>query len=308
MTIYGKIRTLGKSISPIHKYTTESGVNRFEFKAPETLVKIHAVGLGDLMIVRQLGRAIHNYFAENGDPKLAEVVIATGGQDPAYHPDDGDINLYWWWSLGQYDNQPQKYLEQYVQQADVDPDIILCLSQECVQEAEELGYETLYFPLGTQAFEPLRFERDGLGYAGTKGHKASTKEQRLFGPYRESDNLEWVSDFIYPEQLNMWYNKKLITFGMHKEGQRQYGMVNNRVFETLASGTPFILEEHPVVDDVLGFDYPYQSSSPQETEVLVEKIRSNPQDTVEEFREYSELVRKNHSYNTRVQKLFKFLS
>jgi hypothetical protein len=303
-----KLNPLLEKVSPYHGYSTESGVNRFEFEAPRTTIKIHAEGLGDLMIVRQFGRAIHDYFAENEDPELGEVIIATGGFGPAYHPDEGDINLYWWWSFGKYDDRPGEYLEQYLKKADVAPNVILCLSERCLNEAEKLGYETLYFPLGTQAFKPLEYQREGLGYAGSKSHKASEKERKLFGPYQERDDMEWVSHFIYPEQLNMWYNKKLVTFGMHKEGQRQYGMVNNRVFETLASGTPFVLEKHPTVDDVLGFDFPYQSSSSEETEALVKEIQSNPEDALEEFREYSKTVRKKHSYDTRVSQLIDYLS
>jgi hypothetical protein len=85
-------------------------------------------------------------------------------------------------------------------------------------------------------------------------------------------------------------------------------MVNNRVFETLASGTPFVLEAHPVVDDILGFDFPYQTDSRDKTVELVNEIRNSPQDTVTEFQEYSEHVRENHSYNDRITKLFEFLS
>lgn len=306
--IKSALGSLYDNVAPWKGFTKESGENRFEYEAADTTVTLHGYGLGDLMIIRQFGRALQGYFADHGDPELGEIVIATGGHHAAYHPDDGDVNLYWWWSFGGHDDEPDGYLKQYVEEAAVEPDVILCPSDRCLNEAQQLGYETLYLPLGTQAFEPLGFRRSGLGYAGSKGHKRPEKQQRLFGPYYDSDDLEWVSHFVYPEQLNSWYNTKQVTFGLHKEGQRQWGMVNNRVFETLASGTPFVLETHPVVDDVLGFEYPYQSSSPEETRELVERIRANPDEVAAEFESYAHHVREEHSYDQRVRTLIDHLS
>lgn len=308
--ITNSVRFVGESVSPYHGrgYTKEYGENVFPYPAPETTVQLHASGLGDLMIVRQFGRAIQDYYREFGDPEFGDVVIAAGAMDPAFDPDPGDINLYWWWSFGRLDDEPDQYLNHYLKETAVEPDAILCPSERCLREAEQLGYDTLFLPLGTYAFEPLGFERRGLGYAGTKNHKQSEKEARVLGPFGDDEDFEWVSHFVFPEQLNQWYNRKLVTFGLHKEGQRQWGMVNNRVFETLASGTPFVLEAHPVVDDILGFDFPYQTDSRDKTVELVNEIRNSPRDTVAEFQEYSEHVRENHSYNDRVTKLFEFLS
>lgn len=300
-------RFVGHTVDESHGYSQEHGTNVFEFSSPETTVQIHTIGLGDIMITRQFGRAFHDYCLEYGDPELGDVTIAGGAMEPALHPEPGDINLWWWWSFGQYDDRPRQSLDHYLNETTVDPDVILCLSEPCLDEAEQAGYETLYFPLGTQAFEPLGFDRSGLGYAGSEGHKEDSKEQLIFGSFAQPHEFEWVSHFVYPEQLNLWYNQKLITFGLHKEGQRQWGMVNNRVFETLASGTPFILEEHPYVEDVLGFEFPYQVSSPDEARQMVADMRGRPQEVISEFREYSETVRAEHSYDTRISELIEFL-
>jgi hypothetical protein len=188
----------------------------------------------------------------------------------------------------------------------LDPDVILCLSEQCQNEAQRLGYDTLYLPLATEAFSPLGLERSGLGYAGSERHKADQKVDELLGSVW--NNLEWVSGLQFPSQLNLWYNTKLATFGLHKEGQRSWGMVNNRVFETLASGTPLILESHPTVENVLGFDYPYQSSSREETARMVEEIRSYPEPVIEDFAEYAEIILREHRYRHRVETLFDYLS
>lgn len=306
--VNNRLKNFVKSYSPFHGYKKEYGKDVFPYPAPDTNFQFHGKGLGDLMIIRQFGSAINDYYKNVNDPELGKVVIAAGGMESAFHPDPGDINLYWWWSFGGFDDSPEQYLEYYLDQTSVEPDIILCLSNQCMKEAEQMGYETVYFPLGVYSFEPLNFRREGLGYAGSKSHKSPDKQARLLGEFMQDDDFEWVSHFEQPEQLNQWYNQKLITFGLHKEGQRQWGMVNNRVFETLASGTPLILERHPTISNVLGFEYPYQSSSPAETRQLVETIEQNPQEVLEEFQRYSEQVRRNHSYAKRIRKLIKILS
>ncbi|MFC7203570.1 glycosyltransferase [Haloferax namakaokahaiae] len=260
------------------------------------------------MIIRQFGRGFEEYLAEHGDPKLGDVVISCGGYKATFEPDRGDLNLFWWWSFGAKDDSPEEFLDYYLEQVSVEPDLILCLSEPCLKEASQRGFETLYFPLGTQSFEPLGTERSGKGYAGSANHKGNAKERMVLGPFGDDDDFEWVSNFVTPTQLNLWYNTRLVTFGLTKEGQRQWGMVNNRVFETLASGTPLILEQHPYVDDVLGFDYPYQTDSRKETIELVNEVTSNPEETLETFAEYSQQVRENHNYTRRMETLANALS
>lgn len=286
-----------------YQYERKRGVNHFTYNAADTSFVVQGKGLGDMMIIRQFGRAIQDWLRENRDPELGKVVITTGAFAPAFNPDEGDLNLYWWWSFGPYDDTPSEYLRQYAKSTAIDPDVVLCLSERTEKEAQQMGFETMRVPLGTYAFEPVGGRRSGYGYAGSVNHKRSEKEEMVMGPFVDSREFEQVDYFRFPEELNLWYNTKLVTFGLHKEGQRQWGMVNNRVFETLASGTPFLLESHPAVDDVLGFEYPYQTTSRKETVELVDEIRENPESVLSKFREFSERVRRDHSYKNRVRKI-----
>lgn len=255
------------------------------------------------MIIRQFGEGFAEHLAQYGDPGLGNVVVSCGGYKAAYEPEQGDVNCFWWWSFGPYDDSPDEFLEFYLEEVSVEPDVILCLSERCEREAQQLGFDTVNLPLGTQSFRPLNCERAGLGYAGSERHKKTEQEKVVLGPYGNEDDFEWVSSFVTPTQLNLWYNTKLATFGLTKQGQREWGMVNNRVFETLASGTPLILESHPNVENVLGFEYPYQTSTRQETVDLVEHIRESPEETLAEYSTYSRKVKAEHSYTNRVKTL-----
>lgn len=303
-----KIRETMRDASPFHKYATKPGENYFEFRAGRTTLHCHTIGLGDVMMVRQLGRAFVEYLRRYGDPELGDVVLTSGGYAPKLDQEEGDVNLYWWYSFGPMDDRPEQFFAEHVEaHLDVRPDVVLCPSARFESAAERHGYETLRFPIGTYGYEPLDLERDGLGYAGSRWHKSGEKIREMLGPFRERPDFEWVSEFTLPEQLNLWYNTRLATFGVTKESQRQWGTVNSRVFEALASGTPLILRDHPTVEDVLGFEYPYQVSSREETVETVEKIRSRPAETMEEFAEFSRSVRDEHSYVTRLETLFAYL-
>lgn len=272
----------------------------------ETKINLYGNGKGDRMIFKQLQKSFDEYIELYGDPKIGNIVISCGAANEALHPEKGDINLYWWWSFGSYDDKPESWLEQYLDKVSVKPDIILCPSKKLVEYTKKKEFKTLYLPLGVGGdFKPLELDREGLGYAGTRGHKSKEQEKKILGAC--SGNFEFVSNITEPKELNKWYNTKLITFGMTKPGQRNWGMVNNRVFEVLASGTPFILEEHPYVEEILGFNFPYQTDSVDRTKKLINKIENNSEYYLNEFIYFSEIVRENHSYLKRIKKLMDYL-
>lgn len=277
--------------------------------APKTTLNVHAYGLGDVMMARQVAAAFGAYLREYGDPEAGAVSLSAGGFMPLSRIEAGDTTIFWWYSFGPMDDSPERFLDDVLEPcADVEFDLLLCGSERIQKEARQAGYDTLYFPIGVYGYEPLGVERSGMGYAGSKNHKDDEKVGMLMGPYADREDFEWVDHFTTIHELNLWYNTRLLTFGLTKEGQRRWGVVNSRVFESLASGTPLIIPEHPTIDDVLGFEYPYQVSSAAETAALIDDIQSDPEGTLDTFRDYSERVYEDHSYVTRLRTLFDALA
>lgn len=307
-----KARNVASELSPFHgadRHQPDPGRNYFRFDAADTSVEFYGQGIGERMMIHQFGRAFVDYLAEHGDPGLGKVVLGMGGSGSAIYLDEGDVNLYWLYSFGRFDDAPELFFEEYyLDRTTVDPDVVLCPSEALLDIAADAGFDTLYFPLASYGFFPLGLEREGIGFAGAKGLKGKEKEQRFIGPYVDRPNFEWVDDLVTPDQLNLWYNTKLVSLGTTLEGQRQLGTVNSRVFETLAAGTPFVAERQDNLEDVLGFEFPYQASTSEESLALVEGIEADPEAALAEFAGYGEQVRANHSYTNRVTTLVDYLS
>lgn len=297
-----------KSKIPLEYSTNNSGFT-LQFGSNHTELKFHTLGLGDEMMARQMGAAYVEYLDQNPDPELGQITIINGGFSPECTVDDGDYNIYWWYSFGPYDDNPEKFHDDYLYPKIGEKiDLILCGSKRIQKEATQLGYDSLYFPIGTYGFRDLGLDRRGLGYAGSKNHKSQEKVNKFIDPYRRRSDFEWVSNFKVPEELNLWYNTRLLTFGLTKEGQRQWGVVNSRVFEALGSGTPFVLPEHPTLNDVLGFEYPYQAADGEEASKMVDQLSASPEKTLREFKQYSEKIHRSHNYSVRLETLFDELS
>lgn len=299
-SIHPDVPVLGKRVQALG--------SSYQYKTNQTTLNFHTAGGGDEMMVRQLGRAFRDYVRRDGDPGLGTITFVSGGFGPFCDHRPGDYNVYWWYSFGPMDDSPSRFHEEVlVPNLQVDLDLVLCGSKRIQREADQLGYDTLYLPIGTYGFDSLEIDREGFGYAGSKGHKSEAKVQEIMGPYLGRDDFEWVSHYTMPEELNLWYNTRFLTFGLTKEGQRRWGVVNSRVFEVLASGTPFVIEDHPTLEDVLGFDYPYQAEDREDVEEMVEEMMADPEDTLAEFREFSRRVRSDHCYTGRLDRVFSAL-
>lgn len=263
------------------------------------------VGLGDVMITRQLCEEFRRYCELRGDPRAGHIVVSAGAWPLEFSIERGDHNVYWWWSMNGRDN----WLDQYLAAADPKPDVVACLSSWCCQYATHLGARTLYLPLAVGAhFRDPGLSRSGIGFAGSKGHKDSQQVADIVGPFLDDPEFTWASGLSTPRQLCEFYAGKKIVLGMTEKFQERAGMVNNRVFEVLATGTPFILHRHRSVEEVLGVAFPYQSSSAEETKALAHEILGNYPKHAAVFAEYRRTVEEKHLYQHRFDALMNFLA
>ena len=269
-----------------------------------TLSFFTTVGIGDVMIAKQVCEAFIRYCEQYGDPGLGHVVITAGAWPPNFRPERGDHNVYWWWSM----NGREDWLDFYIGNIATKPDTIACLSTWCSSYAQSRAYKTVSLPLGVgEHFLPLHNPRAGVGYGGSRNHKDSSQIDSIVAPFCEQADFEWVDSLTTPQELNCFYNRKQIVLGMTEVFQERAGMVNNRVFEVLASGTPFIIHRHRALQETLGFDYPYQSSCADETLRLAGEILMNFPKHRDVFREYSRIVLARHTYDHRVGTLVNHL-
>jgi hypothetical protein len=263
------------------------------------------VGLGDIMIAKQLCDEFREYCGRVGDPRLGRIVITAGAWPTEFVVERGDHNIYWWWSM----NGQSNWLDNYISKVNVRPDLVACLSKWCVDQAQSLGCKTVFMPLAAGArFCPLGLERRGIGYAGTKGHKDASQVATVIGPFERAPDFEWVDHYTTPEQLNDFYNRKRIVLGMTETYQEMAGMVNNRVFEVLATDTPFIISSHRSLGEVLGFEYPYQARTSEDAGRLAREILNSYPAHQARFTEFGRRVRGEHSYRVRFNNLFERLS
>lgn len=260
-------------------------------------------GLGDQAVISQIGDAFLDLCKEGKDPELGRVMFSFGNGPTSNLVYEGDINIRWTIGVTGYTD----WFNEYERNKKIKPDLYLCASQKILDKINEEGLKGILFYQGVgKTFKQLNNERKGLGYAGLDTKPPEMKNIML-GPALER-GLEWVSKnpskgFMSLPELNEWYNSKQIVFGMDWPGNEIYGVVTNRVFETIASGTPFIQYRLKTLNNTLGFNYPYQSSSYEETEELIEKILGDYDSVSEEFGMYSWMVRSNHSYTSRLEEL-----
>jgi hypothetical protein len=84
--------------------------------------------------------------------------------------------------------------------------------------------------------------------------------------------------------------------------QEEMGMVNNRVFEVLATDTPFLLHRHRELEKLLGFAYPWQASNAAEAKSLGDEALNAPY-VLDFFRQAGASVREQHSWQKRILEL-----
>jgi hypothetical protein len=274
------------------------------FMAEETELWCFGCGLGEQAIIEQLGKSFLDYCVDN-DPCLGKIMLAMGNNATSGMPYRGDLNVWYTWS------DHKGFIPEYLNRAWITPSLLLCASREIEREAQELGLPSIYLPLATgNDFQPLELLRKGLGYAGNP-IKPNDQYETLINPFVNRADFEWKSKhgtdkYLSLKELNAWYNTKQVVFGMIAGHCRTLHLIPNRMYETLASGTPFITGRYDL-EDTFDFKYPYMTDSREETVTLVDQILADYPRHLKQFAEYSKNVRENHTFDVRIKTLMEHL-
>lgn len=292
--------------STITKFSVDGAIHELHFYSryfsDETELWLFGCGLGDQTLIYQLGGAFLDYVDYLGDPGLGKIMISLGHGASAFYPYRGDYNVAWAWGVKA--EEIPTYLDKF---QGVKPQLLLNAYRRMRKKAEELGYETLRFCSGVgHSFNPLGLKREGLGYTGLD-NKGEKQKSIVLAPAMKRGNFEWINreptqdSYLTVEGLNEWYNRKQIVLGMLSPDRLDMDFLPTRLFETLGSGTPFITYKLTGLEEHYGRDYPYQTTSREQTEQLIDEMLDDYEATLEVILDYSEYTHEHHSYFKRIQ-------
>lgn len=277
------------------------------FIRPKTEMWMFGAGLGDLTLIRQLGDSFFEYVDQHGDPELGRLMFSMGCNATARMPYKGALNIWWPWGVNS-----ETFLKNYYSMS-VQPDLIITPWTYLQEQCEEHGIPCAEISVGVgrRFFKPLNGLRRGLGFAGLD-NKSKEQKHIVLGPAMKRSDFEWISKspdskFLTIPELNEWYNTKRILFGMVAEDRHDIGYMPTRVLETLASGTPLITYRLDKIQEVLGIQYPYQTTSYEQTEFHIRQIMSCYDKVTLKLHKISKHIRENHNYVKRLEYLFPIL-
>jgi hypothetical protein len=213
------------------------------------------------------------------------------------------------WSYGVTEDQLEGKLNEFT---GLRPEVVLSPHKPIRDKAKELGLKGLHMHAGVgRFFKPLNLERTKVGFAGLD-NKGARQRRIVLGPALDRGILEWKSrtqssPYLPLDEFNEYYNTLKLTFGMVPEERHDVDYMPSRIFETLATRTPIITYKLKNFEKNMGFKYPYQTTSYEETEAYMDYILENQEEVQEEMIWYSNYVKEFHSYERKLSKLFKEL-
>ena len=267
----------------------------------ETELWLFGSGLGEHTMFLQMGDCFLRLMEEH-DPAMGRIMMGLGMGESAFMTYKGDYNVAWVWGVS-----PDE-LAGYFAKLNIRPDLMLCARDITRERSEEYGVPSLpmFAGVNPRVFKPLGLERKGLGYAGID-NKGAEQKRIVLDPAIAHGDFEWISQEHSPmlgiDDYNTWLNTKQIVFGMIHENRQQTAYMPTRVTEALASGTPFITYKIRDLEKIMGLDYPYQTTSAEETEELIDSMLTDYETVLKKFEMLSIEVRKKHSYKVKLKQM-----
>lgn len=272
----------------------------------ETECWFFGCGLGEQTMFIQIGTSFLEMVDEGNDPKLGRIMFSMGHGLMAFQPYKGDHNVIWTWAM-----RPHQ-IDIYLNGITCHPDLFIINQKEINKIIESKGIKTITMQsagVNPKHFFPMNKPREGIGFCGIDS-KGEEQKRIVIEPAR-AYNFEWMNktkdDFRSVRELNEWYNNKQIVLGMVHKERGSYKYVPTRVPETLASETPLIISKLYELEENMGFDYPYQTTSAKQTKYWIDYILDDYDSVQKEMGKYAKIVREKHNYKNILNTIFEEL-
>ena len=271
-----------------------------------------------------LGRSLTKYLLRSGidvqsdyypkweNDKEADVVLVIRGKYP-YKPKGNSINIMW-----NISHPTSIKLEEYQ-----DYDIVFVASNYYADILREKINKPVYPLLLCTDMEEF-FERDidgernGIIFVGnTRGVRRdcviwSTDlgiPLKLWGNGWEKwlDKKKYVvNEYIRNEDLGKLYSQSKVVLNDHWPDMRQFGFINNRVFDAIACGVPVICDYHHGLYEIFPNGILYYKNK-NEFKNCIEQINHSYPIIKSNINQLKPIVEKDFSYKKRVKQILKAL-
>jgi len=247
------------------------------------------------------------------------LTIGEGGTRQQYQNFGETPALYWWMSLGGYQDQHGDFNYYHDKLEKSAYDGIIAAGR---QASHMVGNSkpSLYLPIGTdpELFTPTETREEykhELVYLGFANYKHPKLVQELFsvaGNYDFAIYGHGWEDTPYQEfhqgQLPLkdipeLYSSSKIVLGLHQD-MIKMGVVNTRVFEALATESVFVEKRYPALEEFEPFVNLYEDK--QSLNQLLESIFSDYDRYQNQAKAGRQYVKHNYDLRSRVKKIIQF--
>lgn len=138
-------------------------------------------------------------------------------------------------------------------------------------------------------------------------HEAADFNLQIFGHgWENNDKLNLFAKGVLPiDKISELYQTSAVVLAITEDRQRRFGMINNRIFESLACGACLISEHFEALEQTFG-DMIFYSKEIGDTKTIIESILSNPTTYIEHGYKVSSYIKENHTYSHRVEEVLEF--
>ena len=256
------------------------------------IAKDFSIGFEEYGIETDIDYRTEYHRAHTKEPTLN---IYMRGYTKFYPPFGNNLNmLYVYYPMAYDKNSQNKHTKNYLKNRPLMPkdasldddfqnyDIIAVASQKYTNELNEYGINAIYIPQFTnpQKFYPAPKDelKTDILFVGSNWHDRTSLRYSIELGYNVSVyGYNWhgiIPDFMYKgeyipnEQLNQYYSSAKIILNDHRPDMKEFGFVNNRIYDATASGALVISDYIKEIDDIYQGSVPMYKSKEELNQLL----------------------------------------